>query len=68
MITSYLKIGWRNLVKNRLSSVINILGLATGMAVVLLAGLWVWDELTFNTYFRNHNRLAQVMVNQTNDG
>jgi putative ABC transport system permease protein len=68
MITNYLKIGWRNLIKNRLSSVINILGLATGMAVVLLAGLWVWDETSFDTYFHNHSKLAQVMVSQTNDG
>jgi putative ABC transport system permease protein len=68
MITSYLKIGWRNLIKNRLSSVINILGLATGMAVVLLAGLWIWDEVSFDRYFRNHSRLAQVMCNQTNNG
>lgn len=68
MITSYLKIGWRNLIKNRLSAVINILGLATGMAVVLLAGLWIWDEISFDRYFRNHNQLAQVMCNQTNDG
>jgi putative ABC transport system permease protein len=68
MITSYLKIGWRNLIKNRLSSVINILGLATGMAVVLLAGLWIWDEVSFDRYFRNHSQLAQVMCNQTNNG
>jgi putative ABC transport system permease protein len=68
MITNYLKIGWRNLIKNRLSSVINILGLATGMAVVLLAGLWIWDEISFDRYFSNHSRLAQVMCNQTNDG
>ncbi|HEY8897049.1 MAG TPA: ABC transporter permease [Niastella sp.] len=68
MITSYLKIGWRNLIKNRLSSVINILGLATGMGVVLLAGLWIWDEISFDRYFRNHSRLAQVMCNQSNDG
>ena len=68
MITNYLKIGWRNLIKSRLSSVINILGLATGMAVVLLAGLWIWDEISFDRYFNNHNRLAQVMCSQTNDG
>jgi putative ABC transport system permease protein len=68
MITNYLKIGWRNLIKNRLSSVINVLGLATGMAVVLLAGLWIWDEISFDKYFHNHSRLAQVMCSQTNDG
>lgn len=68
MITSYVKIGWRNLIKNKLQSVINIVGLATGMAVALLAGLWIWDEISFDSYFKNRNRLAQVMVNQTEKG
>jgi putative ABC transport system permease protein len=68
MFTNHLKIGWRNLIKNKLSSSINILGLATGMAVVLLAGLWIWDETSYNTYFRNHSRLAQVMLNQADKG
>ncbi|OQP60251.1 ABC transporter permease [Niastella populi] len=68
MISNYLKIARRNLFRNKLHSTINILGLATGIAVALLAGLWVWDEVSFNKYFSNHNRLAQVMLNQTSDG
>ncbi|HEX6430515.1 MAG TPA: ABC transporter permease [Niastella sp.] len=68
MFKNYLKIAWRNLIKNKLHSTINIVGLATGMAVALLAGLWIWDEISFDNYFRNHKRLAQVMVNQSNDG
>jgi len=68
MVTNYFKIAWRNLIKNKLHSTINIIGLATGMAVALLAGLWIWDEISFDKYFRNHDRLAQVMVNQSNDG
>ncbi len=68
MFTNYFKIAWRNLIKNKLHSTINIIGLATGMAVALLVGLWIWDEISFDSYFRNHKRLAQVMANQTNDG
>lgn len=68
MIASYVKIGWRNLIKNKLHSVINIAGLATGMAVALLAGLWIWDEISFDNYFHNHKRLAEVMCNQTEEG
>jgi putative ABC transport system permease protein len=68
MFTNYLKIARRNLFRNKLYSAINILGLATGIAVALLAGLWVWDEVSFDNYFRNHNRLAQVMLSQTSDG
>jgi ABC-type antimicrobial peptide transport system permease subunit len=68
MFKNYFKIAWRNLLKNKLHSFINITGLATGMAVALLAGLWIWDEVSFDTYFRNHSRLAQVMCNQTDKG
>jgi ABC-type antimicrobial peptide transport system permease subunit len=68
MLQNYFKIAWRNLLKSKLYSAINILGLATGIAVALLIGLWIWDELSFDSYFKNHNRLAQVMVSQTIKG
>lgn len=68
MFKNHFKIAWRSLIKNKLHAAINIIGLATGMAVALLAGLWIWDEISFDNYFRNHKRLAQVMVNQSNDG
>src|SRR5687767_11754609 len=47
MYKSYFKIGWRNLLRNKGYSVINIGGLATGMAVAILIGLWIYDELSF---------------------
>jgi ABC-type antimicrobial peptide transport system permease subunit len=65
MLKNYFKIAWRNLQKSKLYSAINILGLATGMAVALLISLWMRDEITFNTYHQDHSRLAQVMVTQT---
>ncbi|TKK68274.1 FtsX-like permease family protein [Ilyomonas limi] len=68
MFTNYLKIAWRNLLKSKAYSLINILGLATGMAVALLIALWIWDELTFDTYHANHATLAQVMTTQTFNG
>src|SRR3982751_5249405 len=68
MFTNYLKIAWRNLLKSKAYSLINILGLATGMAVALLITLWIWDELTFDTYHTNHAKLAQVMTTQTFNG
>src|SRR5687768_769437 len=43
MYKSYFKIGWRNLLKNKGYSFINISGLALGMAVAILIGLWVHD-------------------------
>lgn len=68
MIKNYFKIAFRNLLKGRMYSLINILGLATGMAIALLIGLWIWDEISFNKYHRNHDRLAQVMITQTFNG
>src|SRR5882757_8480043 len=66
MIKNYLKIAWRNLIKNKVSSFINIGGLAVGMAVAMLIGLWIWDELSFNKYHQNYDRIAQV-VTRLND-
>ena len=62
MLRNYFKIAWRNLVKSKVYSLINILGLATGMAVAMLIALWIWDELTFDKYHTNHEQLAQVMT------
>ena len=68
MLQNYIKIAFRNLMRNQSYSFINIGGLAAGMAVALLIGLWIWDELSFNSYFKNHERLAQVMLNQSESG
>lgn len=61
MLVNYLKIAWRHLRKNKTHTVINVLGLSTGMAVALLVGIWVWDELSFNHYHRNHDRIAEIL-------
>ena len=45
MLSNYVKIAWRNLLKNKVSSFINIGGLAVGMAVAMLIALWIYDEL-----------------------
>ena len=68
MLKTYVKIAWRNFMKSKVYSFINIIGLATGMAVALLIGLWIWDEISFDNYHSNHSRLAQVMDSQTYDG
>ncbi|MDF7815966.1 ABC transporter permease [Runella sp. MFBS21] len=60
MIRNYFKIAFRNLLKHKGYSFINIFGLATGMAVAMLIGLWVWDELSFNKNFKNYDHIAQV--------
>ena len=60
MLRNYFKITFRNLLKHKGYSFINIFGLATGMAVAMLIGLWVWDELSFNKSHKNYDRIAQV--------
>jgi ABC-type antimicrobial peptide transport system permease subunit len=68
MITNYIKIAWRNLKKNKGYSAINIGGLALGMAVTLVIGLWMEDELTYNDYFGKKNQIAQVYQSMTFNG
>jgi putative ABC transport system permease protein len=60
MISNYFKIALRNLVKHKGYSFINIFGLATGMAVTMLIGLWVHDELSYDKSFKNYDRLGQL--------
>jgi len=68
MIKNYFKIAWRNLIKNKASSFINISGLAVGMAVAMLIGLWIWDELSFDHYHQNYERIGKIMTTQTSNG
>lgn len=68
MIKNYLKIAWRQLIKNKGYSFINIGGLATGMAVAMLIGLWIYDELSFNKSYQNYDRIVKVMQHQTFNG
>lgn len=68
MVKSYFKVGWRNLLRSKGYSAINISGLAIGMTVALLIGLWVFDELTYDKHFKNYNRIVQVMQHQTFNG
>ncbi|MEP2670470.1 MAG: ABC transporter permease [Cyclobacteriaceae bacterium] len=60
MLNNYIKIGVRNLLRNKGYSLINIVGLTLGMAVAIMIGLWVFDELSFNKSFRNWKRVARV--------
>ncbi|HEY4337249.1 MAG TPA: ABC transporter permease, partial [Puia sp.] len=68
MFRNYFVIAWRTLLKSKWYSLINTLGLSIGMAVALLIGLWIWDEVSFNHYYPNHSRIVQVMTTQTFNG
>src|SRR5664279_4940357 len=68
MFKNYFKTTFRNLWKNKGYSLLNIGGLAIGIACAALIFLWVEDELTFNHYFSNRTNLYKVKDKQTYDG
>jgi len=61
MIENYLKVAIRNLVKNKVYSFINVGGLAVGMTVAMLIGLWIYDEISFNKYHNHYDAIGPVM-------
>jgi putative ABC transport system permease protein len=68
MLRNYFKAAFRNLWKNKGYSLLNIGGLAIGIACAGLIFLWVEDELTFDHYFSNRENLYKVKDRQTYDG
>ena len=67
MFINYLKITLRNLLRNKLSSTINILGLAVGMACFILIALWVQDELSYDKFHTNKEDLYLLTITHPND-
>ncbi|MBS1529210.1 MAG: ABC transporter permease [Bacteroidetes bacterium] len=65
MIRNYLKIAWRNMLHSKVYSALNITGLATGMAVALLIGLWVSQQFSYDRFWPNYKQLYQVKFNFT---
>ncbi|HEV3223018.1 MAG TPA: ABC transporter permease, partial [Puia sp.] len=61
MFRNYVKTAWRNLIKDKQFSLLNLLGLSTGLACVLLIFLWVNDELGVDKFYANDSRLYQVI-------
>ena len=60
MIKNYFKIAWRQLVKNKLVSTINITGLSLGLTAVLLAFVFIQDERSFDTFHEKSERIFRV--------
>ncbi len=60
MIKNYFKIAWRNLLKNKTFSFINIAGLAVGFSSFLLIGLYVLDEISFDKFHEKRDRIYRV--------
>ncbi len=68
MFRNYFKIALRNLVRYKGFSFINILGLAIGISGCLLIGLFVWDELQYDKFVKDGNRIYRLYQQQVNDG
>ncbi|MEM8927514.1 MAG: FtsX-like permease family protein [Bacteroidota bacterium] len=68
MLKNHIKIAWRNLLRDKGFTLINVGGLALGLALTVLIGLWINDEFSHNDYFLQKDRIAQVYRNVTQNG
>ena len=64
MIKNYLKVAWRNLVRNKAHTFINMAGLSVGLACSLLILLWVQNEVDMDAFHTNGKNLYQVYERQ----
>src|SRR6201996_6983380 len=62
MIRNYFKIAWRNLKKNRLYALINIIGLTAGIVSCLLIGIYIKHELSYDRFHENADRIVRVTM------
>src|SRR5688500_1411773 len=60
MIKNYITIAWRNLLKHKSFSLVNIFGLAIGIAACLIIFIYIRHELTFDQYNKNADRIARI--------
>lgn len=68
MIRNYFKTAWRSLIKNKGYSAINIFGLAAGMAIALLIGLWVHHQYSYDRFLPHYQQLYRVQRNFNSNG
>jgi putative ABC transport system permease protein len=68
MLTNYFKIAWRNLIKHKAFTAINIIGLAIGIATCLIIMLFVQDELSFDKFNKKADQIVRVVFRGTMNG
>ncbi|MEZ0540756.1 ABC transporter permease [Fibrella arboris] len=68
MFQNHLKIAWRNLLRNKAFSAINIVGLAIGLGTCLLIGLFIIDELSYDRYNEKADRIVRVVFRASING
>jgi putative ABC transport system permease protein len=62
MIRNYFKIAWRNIIRYRANSIINILGLGIGLTCVILIALFIQDELSYDKFFKDSSQIYRVNI------
>src|SRR6188474_745175 len=68
MIKNYLKVAWRNLMKNKIFSFINVFGLSIGLTCCMLIALYLHKELSYDTHHKNANSIYQLGTNFVKEG
>jgi putative ABC transport system permease protein len=68
MIRNFFKVAVRNFLRQKLYSIINVLGLASGLTCALFIYLWVNDEISKDAFHQHGKNIFQVMSNLHNDG
>jgi putative ABC transport system permease protein len=68
MLKSYLKTSWRNLIRYKTYSAIHLFGLAIGIACTLLIFLWIQDEMSYDRFYENSERIYRVISESQSDG
>ncbi|WP_414618106.1 FtsX-like permease family protein [Dyadobacter sp. 32] len=64
MLRNYLKTTGRHLLKDRQFTLLNLIGLSTGLVCALLISIWVLDELGFDKFHKKHDQLYEVMIHE----
>ena len=68
MIKTYIKTAWRNILKNKSATIINITGLSLGMAAAILIMLWVQNEMNFDNYHPNAGNIYYIEMGESASG
>ncbi|HEV8284626.1 MAG TPA: ABC transporter permease [Chitinophagaceae bacterium] len=68
MIKNYFKTAWRNILRNKISSFINISGLSIGIACALLIAIFIKNELSYDAFHKDAGRIFQVVLNGNMNG
>src|SRR5258706_6048533 len=68
MLKNYFKIAWRSLVNNKVYSALNVFGLAIGMSVALIIGLWVYYQYSYDRFLPGYEHVYTARLRFNNNG